>query len=268
MSIFNFDLEELFTFFCVLVRFSILFSILPFIGDRVVPVPLKILMALVISIAIFPALISSNDVNPADAARWATSVSGICLTITLEVIFALLLGFTAKVVFESISFGANLVGTFMGFATASSFDPHQESQTQMVAQIQTSLAMLIFLTLDGHHLMLRSALDSYRIVGIGKAAFSGVIADRLIQITGQVLRFGLQLAAPAALSLFSVNVVFGIISKAIPQMNILMISFSITSLIGLVVMWLSISEFQGVLAIIFEKVYDWMQAIMLAIAHK
>jgi flagellar biosynthetic protein FliR len=266
MSIFNFNMEEMLTFFAVLVRFSILFSILPFVGDRVVPVPVKILLSLVISIALFPALVASGYVHPGDANIWAVTPGGIIGTVALEVIFALALGFSARLMFDAISFGGNLVGTFMGFATANTFDPHQESQTQMIAQLQTYLAMLVFLALDGHHLVLRASLESYQIVGLGKANLLAGFSQRLIQLSGDVFRFGLQIAAPVTVSMFATNIVLGIMSKAIPQLNIFMLSFAITTLIGFFVLFLSLPEFAETVGGMFAKAGDWMGSIMLALA--
>jgi flagellar biosynthetic protein FliR len=268
MSLFNFKVEELITFFAVLVRYSVLFSVLPFIGDRSIPSPIKITLALVTSIALYPALVRSGQINPSEAYIWGISTGGIIGTVSLEVLFALTLGFTARLVFEGISFGANLVGNFMGFAAASTYDPHQESQTQVIAQFQMAIAMLVFLALDGHHLMLKASLDSYRIVGLGKAAFDSSLSQRLAKITSEVFIFGIQVAAPVAISLFSVNLVFGMISKAMPQLNIFMLSFAVTAIIGFVVMFLSLPEFQGSMSVLFARMFEHMQLIMLAMVKR
>lgn len=265
MSIFNFNIFELFTFFMVLVRFSVILSVLPLVGDRMIPLPIKILMALAITFSLFPALVASGQVHPSDAKRWAATSSGIAATVGLEVLFALALGFTARLVFDGISFGSNLIGNFMGFASASMYDPHQESQTQVVAQIQTTLAMLIFLASDGHHLMLRAALDSYRIVGLGKAEMSGPLSTSLIKITGEIFGFGLEIAGPVSVALFAVNVVFGLISKAVPQVNVFMLSFAVSALVGLGVLFLSVEAFHDVVVTHVERMIDWMVLIMQAL---
>jgi flagellar biosynthetic protein FliR len=271
-SLFNFSQEEMLSFFAVLVRFSVLIAVLPFVGDRVIPTPVKILLSLSITIALFPMLVARGNVNPGDAAIWGATAGGIVGTIALEVLCALILGFTARLAFESIQFGGNLVGTFMGFSTAAQYDPHQESQTQVVAQIQMAIAMLLFLTLDGHHLMLRASLSSYQIVGIGGLAgfvhsgMNGAFSQRIIELTGEVIKFGMQLAAPVAVCMFAVNVAFGVLAKAMPALNILVLSFAVTALIGLAVMFLTIPEFQGVVTNIFGLMADWMDSVLLAMA--
>jgi flagellar biosynthesis protein FliR len=272
-NLFNFSQEEILCFFAVLIRFSVLMAILPFVGDRMVSGPIKVLLALATTLALFPALVARGNINIADAAVWGATTSGIIGTMTMEVLCALVLGFTAKLAFEAISFGGNLVGTFMGFATASQYDAHQESQTQVVAQIQMAIAMLLFLALDGHHLMLRASLSSYQLVPIGgmaafaKSGFNGTLCQRLIEITGDVIKFGLQLSAPVAVCLFGVNVAFGVVAKAMPQINILVLSFAVTGIVGLAILFLSIPEFQGAVTNIFSQMDDWMTSVLLAMAH-
>jgi flagellar biosynthetic protein FliR len=247
---------------------SVMIALLPFFGDRIVPIQLKILLALVVSVVLFPVLVSSGYVRPADANLWASHVSGIASTVGLEVIFGLILGYIAKIAFDGIAMGANLVGNFMGFASASYYDPHQESQTEIIAQLQNSLAMLIFLSIDGHHFMLKAAVSSYQFVGVGKAVFGPILSQHLISVSAHVFQYGLQLATPVAISLFSVNLIFGIMSKAIPQINIFVLSFTVSALIGFIVLFLSVSEFQEVVVGIFEKSKEWLEVGMMAMAGR
>jgi flagellar biosynthetic protein FliR len=271
LNIFDFSQitqEEVLTFFAVLMRFSVLIAVMPFVGDRMVPLPVKILLALVVTFALFPTLVVQGHIKPGEALVWGATTGGIAGTIACEVLCGLLLGFTARLLFESVAFGANLAGAYMGFAAASIYDPHQESQSQVVAQIQISIAMLIFLALDGHHLMLRASLESYQIVGLGKAAFGSIASARLIDLTSQVIRFGIQLSAPVGLSLFAVNVAFGVIAKAMPQLNILVLSFAVTGLVGLAVMLMCVPEFQGAVGAVLSRMGDWMEAMAAALGGK
>lgn len=271
-SFFNFDLAEILSFFAVLIRYSILVAILPFIGDRFVPTLVKVLIALSFTIALFPALVARGLVHPAEAWKWGQTAGGIAGTIGSEVLFALVVGFIARLSFEAVSFGGNLVGSFMGFSIASTYDPHQESQTQVVAEIQMAIAMLAFLALDGHHLMLGAALNSYKIMGLGGLAhapgggFNAGLVARLLDVTGQVIRSGIQLGAPVAIALFAVNIAFGVMSKAMPQLNILVLSFAVSAIVGLAVMFLSVPEFVETSAGMLGRVGDWMNGAMLAMA--
>jgi flagellar biosynthetic protein FliR len=266
MYLFNFNIEEILTFFAVLVRYSVLFSILPVVGDRMVPGPLKILFSIMTTLMMFPFLVSSGQVQPAEAMVWGSTASGMISTLAMEVFFGLALGFSARLIFEGISVGGNLVGNYMGFASAATYDPHQESQSAIVAQIQTTMAMLIFLALNGHHLMFRATLDSYHIVGLGRATLGSSLGQRMIQMTGEVLKVGLQLSGPVAVAIFSVNVFFGVMARTMPQLNILILSMSVTTLIGFIVLFLSAPEFQGAASGVLGQIGDWMRASIVAMA--
>lgn len=274
-DLFQLNNDEVLTFFAVLVRYSILFAVLPFVGDKLIPMPVKVLLSLAVTVALYPALVARGQVTPSHARLWGATSAGIAGTIGMEVMTGLVMGFIARLSFETITFGSNLVGTFMGFAAASMYDPHQESQSQVVAQIQMAVAMLLFLAMDGHHVMLRAALESYRIIGIGGGAASGLgdvgfgsaaFSAKLISLTGDVVKFGIQIATPVAVALFSVNVAFGIMGKAMPQMNVMVLSFAVTAGIGLVVMMLGLPEFSYAVHGIMGRMGDSMNAALLAVA--
>jgi flagellar biosynthetic protein FliR len=247
-------------------------AILPILGDRFVPMLVKVLLSLSISIALFPALIARGEVKPYEAHIWGASTGSLAAVMGFEALFALVIGYVGKMVFEAISFGGNLIGSFMGFSMASTYDPHQESQTQVIAEIQLAISILTFLALDGHHLMLRAALESYRIVGVGgmgllaNQGFNGAFSQKLIELSGEVIKLGVQLGAPVALALFGVNIVFGVMAKALPQLNILVLSFATSALVGLVVMFLSVPEFQETAGNIVGRAGMWMQGTMVAMA--
>jgi flagellar biosynthetic protein FliR len=267
-NLFQFSPEEIYTFFAVLIRVSVLIAVLPIFGDKMIPGPVKILLSLAITAAIFPGLIKQGFVRSGDAAIWAASTWGIIRTIGQEALVALALGYTAKLVFDAIQIGSNIVSNMMGFSMASVYDPHHETQTTVIAEIQVAIAMLAFLALDGHHLLLHGALDSYRFCGIGEAGVNSLIQGRLIEMTGTVFKFGVQLGAPITLVMFAVNVAFGVFSKSMPQMNVLVLSLGISAFAGMIVLMLTAPEFQTVAANVMSRTEDWMQGMLVAMAAR
>ena len=263
MALAQFNMDEVLSFFAVLVRLSVLFSIVPFFGDRLILAPIKVLLSIVVSITLFPVLVASGSIKVSDAHVWGATAGGLTSTIALEVMFGLALGFVSRLVFEALALGANLVGNFMGFASASVYDPHQESQTEVVAHIQTTLAMLLFLVIDGHHVLLRAILDSYKVVGIGKAGFNDVFQHQLIFMTAEVFRFGVQMASPTALGLFLLNMIFGVLSKSLPQLNLLVITFAANALVGFAILFISFLEFHDSIGGMFGRMNEWMRSIMI-----
>ncbi len=267
-QLFQFSPEETYTFFAVLVRISVLLAVLPIFGDKVVPAPVKILLSLATALAIYPGLVRQGVVRPGDAAIWGATTFGIVRTIGQEVLVGLALGFTAKLVFDAVHIGANLVSNMMGFSMASFYDPHHETQTTVVAEIQVVIAMLAFLALDGHFLMLHAALDSFRFCGLGEAGVTALMQSHFIEMVSTVFKFGIQLGAPVTVVMFAVNVAFGVFSKTMPQMNVLVLSLGISAFAGGVVMMLTAPEFITVATNIMSRTEDWMQGMLVAMAGR
>lgn len=267
-DLFQFSPEEIFSFFAVLVRISVMLAVLPIFGDKIIPAPAKVLLSLAVTFVIFPGLVKQGYVRPADAAIWAENAWGIIRTIGQEALLGLVIGFVAKLVFDAIHIGASIVSNTMGFGMASVYDPHHEAQTTVIAEIQVAIAMLLFLALDGHHLLLRGALDSFRFCGIGEAGMTSLAQMKMIEMSGTVLKYGIQLGAPITIVMFGVNVVFGVFSKTMPQMNILVLSLGISALSGVVVLMLSAPEFQTVAANVLSRTEEWMQGMVIAMAGR
>lgn len=267
MDFFQLSQEEILTFFAVLVRFSVCMAVMPVLGDRFVPVPVKVLLSLAITMSLFPALVGGG-LTPVSAAQvWGASLSGLVTMIGLEAVIGLVMGFVARFAFDTIQFGSNLVGNMMGLSAASHYDPHQESNSQVVAEVQMAIAMLLFLTLNGHHLILRASLSSYEVAGLGAVHLGESFAQGWIQLSGQVVKFGIQLAGPIAVSMFVVNVCFGLIAKSMPQMNILVLSFAVTITLGFFILWMNVPQFGAAAESLFERTGDQMQQVLKTMAE-
>lgn len=268
MNLFQLNEGEIYCFFAVFIRLSILIAILPFLGDQLVPAPVKALLSLAFAIMIFPVLVQKGHVKPDNALLWSRSAGGIALVVFSEALVALITGFIARVTFDAIQIGGNLAGNLMGLATANQFDPHQESQSPIIAQTLAAIAMLLFLAMDGHHMMLRAAVDSYRLISMGHIRIDTDLSQRIIALSADMIRVGFQLAAPMALSFFAVSIAYGIFSKAIPQVNILVLSFSISAVVGFAVLMLGMNEFGSVVAGLYDNMGDEMGATMALMGKK
>ena len=266
MSYFQWDQNELLSFFAVLVRFGTMIAVFPVVGEKNIPATGKVLFSLAISLCCFPFLMSSGQVDPSAASIWGASVSGIAGTVVLEALCGVALGYSARLLFMAIQIAGDIIGTFMGFAAASSFDPTQDSQSQLVTKLKTTLGMLIFLSLDGHLVMFRSGLESYQTIPLGGMNLGRTFSMKLMEDSARMIVVGLQLAAPMAISIFSVNVVYGIMAKAMPQLNVLVLSFSVSALIGLFVLVFGFNEFFAVTGNLFEGMAEHMEGMKRALS--
>ncbi len=254
--------DEMMTFFALLTRLSVMLAVFPIFGHMVIPVPVKVLLGLSLSVMLFPVLVTSAVIVPAHAAVWADSVSGIAGVIAREVIFGLALGFCVRLVMDAVQIGGDIISNFMGFSAAHTYDPQHETTTPVVAQVLNTLALLLFLTMDGHLILIQAAAASFKIVPIGEAAFHGAFANTLLDIASDTFKIGIQIGAPIAISIFAVNIVYAILSKAIPQLNVLVLSFAVSAGLGLFVLMVSMPETLGASRDVFDGLADRMGEVM------
>lgn len=241
------------TFFAVLVRVGVLFALLPFFGEKNLPVVARVLFSLAVSVCLYPTLVDSGWVKPEAALTWGASVFGLVSTVAKEVFLGLVLGFVSKLFFDVVQAAGEVMGTLMGFATASQFDPQTESQTQVLTRLHLALATLLFIAMDGHHLLLTGVMESFHHVGIGAVNFEGATMESIVKLSGDLLKTSLELSTPMILAMSLVFCTYAVFARALPQVNLLVLSMSMSASIGLVVMLLSAPHFQSALTQVFGR---------------
>jgi flagellar biosynthetic protein FliR len=105
------------------------------------------------------------------------------------------------------------------------------------------LASLLFLVFDGHHLMIKALADSFITVPLGQGQITKELSSYVIETGSQMFVIGLKLSAPIVAVLFVVNMAFGVVAKAVPQINVIMVSFTVNILVGIIVLGLCMPFF-------------------------
>jgi flagellar biosynthetic protein FliR len=202
-----------------------------------VPGYCKILFALILAMTVFPTVSRAGIPN--------TSLSpDIAWLAAKEVLTGLCLGFMTRLFFFAISVGGNLVATASGLANGQLFNPSLGATTTTVEQFYGVLATLLFLSLNGHHIFLTGLAQSFELLplsidGTDFALMVGRFKDTGL-ILSSVVEAGIKISAPVLLAMFMLNVVMGIISRAVPQVNVLMTSMPINFLATILIMMIAI----------------------------
>lgn len=258
-GLFQLDLISWMGFVIVLFRIGVTLAVFPVFGNTLVPSFIKVLFAISVSFTIYPSLIKLGLVQHGQTAIWCSTLMGLVSTVMIEVLVGICLGFVARLSFDAIQMAGHFIGNAMGFSIASTYDPQQDSQTLVVAEFQNVCAMLLFLALDGHQLLLSSLIQSYSILGVGQAVFDPVFTQTIVAWFTKAFWFAVQLSAPATVILFVVNGLFGILSRTMPQINILPLSLGISALVGLVLLGLSQMEAQSMSVQFMAHSADWVK---------
>ena len=242
------------TFALVLSRVAGIFAALPVFGGQRLPVRIKAITVLMITLACFPALAITPLAMPTD-------VFTLGLLLFREMAVGLMLSFITQVLFAAVEFSGQIIGLQMGFTMSSIIDPSLGNQTQIMSVMQTLLATLLFLSLNVHHLFIRTIVDSFNVIPIGGWHLNGEIVTFLIRRTTDVFVIGVRLAAPVMVSLLLASVALGVMARAFPQMNVFMISMPLNIGIGFIVLGITLTIFFHVLEVSFGHVKEQIDTL-------
>jgi flagellar biosynthetic protein FliR len=180
------------------------------------------------------------------------------LIIVQQIVIGLVIGFIVQMVFSALSFAGQSIALSMGLGFASMVDPQNGQQAPLVSQLYIMTGTLVFLSLDGHLLLIKMLLDSFRSLPIGTDGLAKADIWALIAWSSRMFAGGILLAMPLVVSLLLVNIGFGVATRAAPQLNIFSVGFPVTLMLGLALIWLTfpnvLSQLSGLLTDAYELI--------------
>ncbi len=222
--------EWIAAFLWPLFRLLALIATAPLFSEGTIPRQAKIGLAALIAIAISPT-IENLPVVP------VYSFDGFLLILN-EIGVGIALGFTMRLVFAAVEYAGEIIGLQMGLSFASFFDPSAGGQTMVLGRFLGIVAMLLFLALDGHLLMLATLVDSFSALPIGGTPLSADGWAAVARAGGTVFSSGLLLALPLVAALLTLNLLLGILNRASPQLSIFAVGFPVTLAGGMLLLML------------------------------
>lgn len=211
-----------------LIRISSLFVSLPLFAGHLVPLQVRTLFSLVITFLIWPTL-------PEAPAVELFSIGGFIID-AQQVLIGLAMGFVLQLAFAAIIFGGQSIAYGMGLGFASMVDPTTGVQVPVISQFYQILAILLFLALDGHLLIIQLLVESFKTFPIGEFGLHQKGLWELVLWAGRLFAAGFLLSLPIVTALLIVNLGFGIATRAAPQLNIFSVGFPVSLLLGMILM--------------------------------
>ncbi len=224
--------EDFKTFFLILIRVSVILFLFPFFSSRIIPNMVKAGLVFIIALILFPV----TEIGPM---AFPDKLLGFVRLIMGELIIGMTLGLMVQVFFEGVRIMGQLVGFQTGFAIANILDPQSGMRISIFSNMAYYLAMVIFLILNGHHMLLNAIKQSFDVINLGSLDLNENLKWAVVQKAGDMFILAIKLGAPAIAALLFVKVAFGLITKFIPQMHIMIVAFPIQIVIGLIFFGLS-----------------------------
>ena len=186
------------------------------------------------------------------------------LLILKEALVGLFIGFIAYLMMTAVQIAGGFIDFQMGFAIANVIDPQTGTQSPLMGQYLYMFALLLLLTLNGHHLILDGIFYSYQFIPIDKmiSFHNEQMADYIIKTFSSMFIVALQMSAPVVATLFLVDVALGIVARTVPQLNIFVVGFPVKIGISFIVIIIVMGVIMAIVQRLFEMMLLTMRDVM------
>lgn len=210
---------QIMTFFLIVARFAGLMLTAPILSDK------RIFMLAKISFVFWFAGLAIFVV-PLPAHLPTTGITYVLATV-VELFLGAMIGFIADILVTGIEFAGSLMDTQAGLSVSSMLDPGSGKQITLFSALLKWVSLMIFLAIDGHHMILTALYESFRLLPIGSPINLAEGCRHLFGLGTYIFFIGVQLAAPILLIVFLIDFGFGILNKVAEQINVFQLGFQI-----------------------------------------
>lgn len=209
-----------------------------------IPRRTRLILAISIAVAITPTLPPMPGVQPG-------SLPGLWI-LAQQMLIGIGMGFAAKIVFTAFDVAGEFIGTQMGLGFATFYDPLNSSQTPVIAEFINLIALLLFLSMNGHLLYLATLAQSFSAIPVSATPLGASSWLNLAELGSKIFSAGLLLSLPIIVALMITNVALAVLTRAAPQLNLFALGFPLTLMGGFVALAISLNYLASPLQGIFE----------------
>lgn len=236
-------LQRLDIFLLLFVRMLGLFTTAPVWSNRLVPVQLRVAIAFGTAVVVSPLF---RELPMPD------SLGTLATLVVRELLVGMVIGFVAAVVLSAVQLAGQILDLNMGLSMVNLLDPMTNTQMPVVGNFLYVLSILIFFTINGHHMLLQALMDSYALVPIGKAVMTPTLAESVVKMGSSLFLIGFKIAAPVLAALFLTTVALGVLNRAVPQMNVFVIGMPVQLGVGVFMLMVVLPLFVSFLHLLFR----------------
>ncbi|MFW2404045.1 MAG: flagellar biosynthetic protein FliR, partial [Gammaproteobacteria bacterium] len=218
--------------------------IAPVLGAVFAPARVRVVIAVVLSVAMLPAVQTIPEYSPLSALG--------LLTVLQEIVLGLAIGFAMMLAVEAAVFAGQVISTGMGLSFATVVDP-QMGNIPLLGRLYVIVATLLLLAMDAHLALIDIVAQSYALIPIGSGGIDSGAARYLVDFAQVLFTGAMQLALPSVVAILMVNIAFGVISRAAPTLNLFAVGFPISMTMGFIVLIFAVRGNAPIWASQFEQ---------------
>ncbi len=223
-------LEWLASYFWPYSRISAMLMVMSVTGARFVSSRIRLYLGLAVTFAVMPAL-----PQPPSGIE-LLSFQGF-VTTAEQIIIGLTMGFVTQFIAQTFVMMGQILGMQSSLGFASMVDPANGQNTPLLGQLFLFVATLFFLVTDGHLKMLQLVVISFQTLPVGEGHIGDISFHELALWLGIMIKTALSMSLSGIIALLTINLSFGVMTRAAPQLNIFALGFSFALLVGLMICW-------------------------------
>jgi len=228
----------------------------PGLGGEMAPARVRVALALGLATVVVPVCVR----NPPPISGPTTYM----LTCLAELVFGIALGFALRVLLEAIRFGGEILDLQIGLRAGQLFDPATGTQSGILSTAYYLIALIIFVQINGHHWLLRGMAASFTIAPVGCLSYDPGLYEVIADLGGSVFVLGLRLAGPIIAALLLADLAFGLVARAVPQINVFIVGIPAKIALGIMVAALGVPLLCGNLGSVVELMSKYLDLIVRA----
>ena len=229
MATLNIPIDAFYGVLLIFLRVAAIVFSAPILDTATIPVVFKAGLAFAVSILLLPmvdAVVTVRDL----------SLIPFFIGVFSEIAIGMTIGLSVKLLFTGIQLAGQVAGFQMGFAVANVVDPATSAQIPILAQFYNLTAMLVFLSIDAHHMFFSALVDSYTILPPLSMHINQQLVDMMMKLSTNMFVVAIKVGAPLIAVMLVVSVGLGLVARTVPQMHVFIVAMPLKILIGLVFM--------------------------------
>ncbi len=249
------DASYFLTITFILVRLSSFFIICKSFYPNGTPKTLKAFFALIMAVSITQGVenVTMDVIN-----------NNYILIIYLlnEVITGAILGLIINIIFDVISMAGNWIDVHIGLSMISMMDPNTQQQVTVSGKLLNYISLVLFFIVDGHHIFIKSLIETFNLVPLGKTIVYENSMMALIEIISEYFLIGLKIAIPIVLIIILTDICMGLISRVVPQINVMILGMPIKMFVGLLTISVALPIILKIVVSLFTYIPDIIRKIV------
>jgi flagellar biosynthetic protein FliR len=251
MSLETFYFGPLIIFTLVLSRVSGLVMTAPLLMSAEIPLQVRALLTVALAALLTPTQLAVAIVLPRD-------VVGLAVLVGTELLLGMILGAGVMILLAGVQITGQLISQLSGMSLADVFNPGFDSEVPLISHLMYLTTLAVFLLIDGHRYLIAALVGTFQSIPLGGARLPSSLSETIATFLTESFSLGMRAAAPAMVALLLSTVLLGLISRTIPQINVLVVGFGVNSLITLGIVAISMGSMVFVFQEAFHPAIDAM----------